>query len=153
MSEQSEGPILPHSYRKWRSEQSQECWIWTGANNGKGYGQVTFDGKRQLAHRVIWQVFRGEIPEGKFVCHTCDTPACVNPDHLFLGTNADNIKDSYNKGRSNQQGEHNGNRKLTSEQVSEIRASSESCRVLARRFGIGKSQVSNIKTGVKWTNL
>jgi len=135
------------------SEQPQKCWIWTGANNGKGYGQVTFGGKRQLAHRVMWQVFKGEIPEGKFVCHTCDTPACVNPDHMFLGTNADNIKDSYNKGRSNQQGEHNGNRKLTLEQVSEIRASSESCRILARRFGIGKSQVSNIKTGAKWTNL
>jgi HNH endonuclease len=156
MSEQPQEPHsgLPRPYAGPYAppDQPQECWLWTRARNNKGYGRVRIDGKMQLAHRVAWQIYKGEIPEGMFVCHKCDTPACVNPDHLFLGTNADNIKDSYDKGRSNQQGERNGNRKLKPEQVTEIRASSESCRVLARRFGIGKSQVANIKKGLKWTN-
>lgn len=138
--------------KKWKLAENG-CWIWIGSSRDTCYGGFTLDGKRQQAHRVSWQLYRGEISNGQFVCHKCDVPSCVNPDHLFLGTHADNIKDSYDKGRSNQQGERNGNRKLTSIQVREIRVSPQSCRALALQFGIGKSQIANIKTGVKWTNL
>lgn len=74
------------------------CWIWSLAWFRNGYGAVSNRGER-LAHRLSWRTFRGPIPEGSFVCHKCDTPACVNPDHLFLGSHSANMQDMANKGR------------------------------------------------------
>lgn len=77
------------------------CWEWTGATIGHmGYGWMRFDGRSQLAHRVSWLVYQGEIPDGMQVMHTCDNPVCVRPDHLCLGTNADNQADMVAKGRN-----------------------------------------------------
>lgn len=76
------------------------CWLWLGATNPLGYGMI--DRNRyteQLAHRYFFKVHRGDIPSGMFVCHRCDTPSCVNPDHLFLGTHEANMKDMVTKGR------------------------------------------------------
>jgi hypothetical protein len=80
-------------------EPNTGCWLWAGRLHYKGYGEIGFFSKKQKAHRVSWLLHKGEIPDGLFVCHKCDTPACVNPDHLFLGDNKDNIDDSVRKKR------------------------------------------------------
>lgn len=80
-------------------EKTDGCWLWTASKNRQGYGYFRFDGKMMKAHRMAWLLVHGEIPEGMLVCHTCDNPSCVNPEHLWLGTNQDNQNDMNAKGR------------------------------------------------------
>ena len=84
-----------------RVVKSDNCWEWTGKKQSSGHGQVILHrGAKQLgAHRVSWEIHNGSIPKGMYVCHKCDNPSCMNPDHLFIGTNLDNIKDMWAKGR------------------------------------------------------
>ena len=77
-----------------------ECWHWTGATNDFGYGRMTSGGRLQVAHRLSWQAFKGQIPDGQYVLHKCDNPSCINPDHLWLGTYSDNLRDAWAKGRN-----------------------------------------------------
>lgn len=81
------------------------CWLWTAAACPPGYGRFRANGRSYVAHRFAWEIMRGPIPAGLCACHKCDTPACVNPDHLFLGTQADNVRDSVRKKRH-----HHGDR-------------------------------------------
>ena len=74
------------------------CWIWMGFTH-KGYGKIGVEGKNKRVHRVMWELTNGPIPKGIFVLHKCDITECANPDHLFLGTHTDNMKDMINKGR------------------------------------------------------
>lgn len=97
-----------------------DCWIWIGAKNGKGYGSTWIGNKVALAHRAMFEVHNGPIPPGMLVCHRCDNPACINPEHLFLGTNSDNLQDSKRKGRQNlnrAKGSSASKAKLTENQV------------------------------------
>jgi len=133
---------------------NSDCWLWEGGTSGKGYGQVWNEQKQEKAHRAAWKLYRGEIPKGLCVCHSCDTPLCVNPNHLWLGSQAENIRDMHAKGRGKQQnGEAHHNAKLTEEDVRAIRASLQSSRKLALIFNISSSQVSRIKHREHWKYL
>ena len=98
------------------------CWNWQGSKNQKrgAYGRFRVDGKCWLAHRFSYFLFKGD-PEGKYVCHHCDNPSCVNPEHLFLGTQRDNMRDMTEKGRADNAGERNGRTKLTQVDVDDMR--------------------------------
>lgn len=88
---------------KYEINESTGCWLWHGSKDKDGYGKININYKNYRAHRLSYELFKDIIPEGLFVCHTCDTPNCVNPEHLFLGTNQDNMDDMVAKGRSPKQ--------------------------------------------------
>lgn len=135
---------------------SGKCWEWTGTILSTGYGRIMNDQKPQFSHRVAWELTHAEeIPDGLFVCHTCDNPACVNPDHLFIGTSQDNQKDMVSKGRQNPPyGERSGSAKLTWKDVGYIRAIYKpgiiSQQQLAEQFNISRTIISRIVNGVIW---
>lgn len=158
------------------------CWIWMRACSARGYGSLKIDGVVLRAHRFFWEQTNGPIPEGKHVLHQCDIPQCVNPDHLFLGSHADNMKDKERKGRGNHatglrnarythpettcRGQRhwakrpgavkgvNNNRSILSENdVLAIRASTLSGAALAQRFGITKTHANRIKARKAWSHL
>ena len=138
-------------------DKSGECWIWTGYIRPAGYGMVGLPGQRKTidAHRASWMLAYGSIPVGAFVCHHCDNPPCVRPDHLFIGTALMNSRDAVAKGRiasTRARGMASGNGRLTDEQIAEIRCrhiagihparkTGGSSTELAREFGITKQYV------------
>lgn len=132
-----------------------ECWLWVGAHHRfDGYGQVKRRGKIIQAHRLSWELHNGPVPDGECVLHSCDTPACVNPAHLFTGTHIDNMADMAAKGRTHlPKGEGNGRAKLTTQDVIDIRASDESCRDLADRYGVRSAAISKVRTGERWGHV
>lgn len=128
------------------------CWPWQAGCNQDGYGQMSWEGRTDRCHRIAYRLTHGLIPRRLCVCHTCDNPACCNPAHLFLGTHKENMLDRERKGRdSDHRGEKNGRAKVTDEQVAEIRRlyalGGFSQREIGERFGIGRTQVSNIVLG------
>lgn len=129
------------------------CWLWQGATDKDGYGRVWYNGFTCRAHRIAYEWVYG--PTNLFLLHQCDTPACVRPDHLFKGTQADNIADAYAKGRKNDIGEANGFAKLNPDLVREIRrrAVDESQLDLAREFGINYSHLSEVVNRKVWTHV
>jgi hypothetical protein len=129
-----------------------DCWI--SATNRRRYGQFSVDGKAVLAHRFSYALVHGPILDGLHVLHRCDNPPCVNPTHLFLGTNADNMRDREAKGRGNQpRGTANGNCRLTDEEIAEIRVASGTQQEIGERFGISQPMVSRIKRGKRRRRL
>ena len=132
------------------------CWLWQGMISPDGYGAVRLDGRELRAHRVAWMLFRGEIAPGMVVCHKCDVRACVNPEHLFLGTPADNSQDMVDKGRSSR-GAKRHNAKLTEDQVSRIKAMLAEDRLymseIAREFGVTASTIREIREGRSWRRV
>lgn len=129
------------------------CLEWTGALNDAGYGRL-IDGRRNVrAHRANWELHNGPIPDGLLVLHRCDNPKCVDPKHLFLGTNTDNIRDMVCKGRG-LVGEHHGNSRTTLADVQAIRAASPSLthKELADIFHLSFQQVSRIRRGEAWNH-
>jgi len=87
-------PLIERFEKYYIPEPNSGCWLWFGPGWHKfGYGMLTVDKKPEAAHRISWRIVNGPIPKGKFICHKCHNPPCVNPDHLYLGTPADNVRD------------------------------------------------------------
>jgi hypothetical protein len=133
------------------------CWLWTRGRNDGGYGMLSFRGRRCRAHRLAAMVWLGLDPSSRLsVLHRCDTPACVNPDHLYVGTQADNCRDRavWRRGREHRQsGTDNPRARLSWADVAEIRtrlASGARQVDIAATFGVGQSHISAIKRGVRW---
>ena len=133
------------------------CHIWTAAKYSNNYGHIRWQEKDLLAHRVAWEYENGKIPPGLQVCHKCDQPQCCNPDHLFLGTQTDNMRDMINKGRDCfPRGERQGFAKLTEADVLNIRqriAEGERNKDLAIKYDVDPSTISNIKRREWWAWL
>jgi hypothetical protein len=135
---------------------SSGCWLWQGLVTPDGYGVAFIAGKRQAAHRAAWMLFCNPIPPGMAICHKCDVRACVNPDHLFVGTAADNAQDRVNKDRTPRGERHHG-AKLTANQVSLIKTMLAEDRMymteIARQFGVSPATIHSIKVGQTWKDL
>lgn len=145
-------------------EKSDDCWIWTGGSFGGRYGQFRIGKKKIRAHRFSWLLAGNEIPDGMILCHKCDNVKCVRPDHLFVGTHADNAKDREEKGRGagnrfariGLKGTDNPASKINEAVVISIRRLKEkgySLKAIAERHDLSKSQVSNILKNRNWTHV
>lgn len=148
----------PLEDRFWsRVIKSDGCWLWTGEKVSSGYGKLGMGGvKSKYAHRLSWELNVGPITKGMFVCHHCDNPPCVRPDHLFLGNHLSNAADMVKKDRQCR-GERNGRAKLTSELVREIRtryANNTATQLqLAIEFGLTDGCISMIINFKLWKHL
>lgn len=142
-------------WEKVHKRRASECWPWNGARHPQGYGLIKRkDGMQLRAHRVVFELVKGPIPDGMFVCHYCDNPWCVNPGHLFLGTCYENTKDMIDKGRKVVcPGEANGSAKLSNSDVKKIRRDRSLQRDIAKNYGISQSLVSMIKRKERWAWL
>ena len=133
-----------------------ECWEWTGAKHyQRGYGMIGhYNGKKsinQYAHRYSYEHYIGPIPDGLHVLHTCDNPSCVNPHHLFLGTNADNVKDKVDKDRQSK-GESN-HHKYSEEFIHMLKYSDEPAYLLAEKVGVRADYINAIRRGIYWKHI
>jgi hypothetical protein len=151
--------LIPLSVKLERHTKDENgCWVWSANKDRDGYGVLTHHRKKQLrAHRASYEFYKGAIPDGAFVCHSCDNPSCINPDHLFIGSPKDNTQDMIRKGRKGTLlGSVHGMAKLTEEDVTGIRAAREKGELLASiatRYGISFQHVSLIARNKSWRHV
>lgn len=150
--------ILERLNKHTRINCSTGCHEWTSSKNQKGYGLITIEGRPKRAHRIAYEVLVGSIPVGMFVCHHCDNPSCINPEHLFLGTAGDNNADMIRKGRmSDRKKDKHPNAKLNIQTVREVRSliGAMSRMEIARRYapllGVSVSTIRAALNGQNWS--
>jgi len=126
------------------------CWIWIGCNNGNGYGRLIIDNKKVFAHRFSYELFIKPIPKKMFICHHCDNPQCVNPDHLFIGTQKDNMQDMIKKNRCTYS-------KVTIKEVLEIRKlyvlKDIAYKQLAKKYSVTEQTIKDIVNKKTWQQI
>jgi len=136
------------------SENKDKCWKWQGPKQSRGYGEIGWGNKKYLAHRISYMIFKGEVSRDQVVRHTCDNPSCVNPNHLLIGTQRDNMIDMVNRNRHRNQHE---NQKLNIEAVKVIkwmlkyRSEPGLASKLARLYKVHKTTISSINVGRTWS--
>ena len=151
-------PLAERFWAKVTKAGPDECWLWTGCRTASGYGRIgrgREGGGSGWTHRVSYELSKGQIPKGMLVCHACDRPPCVNPAHLWLGTIADNLADAARKHRVNP-GERNGNARLTSGQVLEIRrliAAGRPIDSICGEFQIQREHFHKIRLRKLWRHI
>lgn len=154
--------LLQRLTEKYSIDEVTGCWNWTAGKFSSGYGAIRSGERLRRAHRVSYEIHCEPIPDGLRVLHKCDNPGCINPSHLFLGTDADNAADKISKGRQvNARGDAvsnpgiaNGNSKLSEADVIAIRSAiGVSQRKLAVMFGVGPTQIRRIRAGDSWAHL
>jgi hypothetical protein len=155
-------PTKPLAERLWikvRILGPDECWEWQGSKTPEGYGRIKVGpkhGPSLAAHRAVYEITHGPIPEGMHVCHKCDNPPCCNPQHLFAGTPAENVTDKVSKGRQ-ARGERGPSAKLTASKVTEMRQcyaeDGASIDKLAAIYGVAATTVANIIRRKKWKHV
>jgi hypothetical protein len=136
-------------------EKSDTCWLWRGSALSNGYGQIAHNRRHRLAHRVAWELAYGPIPDGLWVLHHCDTPRCVRPDHLFVGTHQDNNDDKVRKGRQ-ARGETGGRAVLNTQQVRDayrLRQEGLTYKAIAAIFGVDPTTIYAALRGPNWRHL
>lgn len=146
-----------------RVDKSGDCWIWTGSRHVFGYGTIRSFDQNVLCHRLAWESTYGPIPEGMAVCHKCDNPPCCRPEHLFLGTLADNNRDRAAKGRGAKAHRHpspgmaNGNAVLTDAAIRDIRSTYAkggiSQQAIAEQYGVSQPLISRIVLKKGWRHI
>lgn len=131
---------------------TNECWNWNAAVGSSGYGHFWMDGKPIPSNRASYKIYIGEIPNGNLVLHKCDNRLCVNPNHLFLGSNQDNMKDMVTKNRQ-AKGILIKASKLTPEQILKIRSDIRSQRKIAHDYGVSHTTIGDIKNNKYWSHI
>ena len=156
---------IERNYRNFRKkiEITESCWIWRGAINKSGYGNIRFKKKCLMSHRVSWMIYRGDPKDDICVCHKCDNRLCVNPDHLFLGTKQENSQDAIKKKRhvffgfeKARGGIYNNTNKLTEDEVREIRklkSNGMSGLKLAEMFNVANPTIYSICNWKIWKHV
>ena len=139
-------------------EKTDDCWLWKAkSRDGDGYGIFKAEARSYRAHRLAWELAYGAAPGTALVCHRCDNPSCVRPDHLFLGTPGDNFRDCLAKGRYSPKGTGNAAAKLREEDVPKVRnlyaTGQWSQQAIADIFGVNQTTVSAIVRGKKWRHV
>lgn len=140
-------------------DRTATCWIWTGNTSRNGYGSIQSGGKGSptlSAHRLSYEMHKGQIPEGCVVMHSCDNPSCVNPDHLSIGTFKENTADMIAKGRKRTiapKGIDNGKAKLNDSLVRYIRQSSKNAASIARELSLSANCIRGVRTGRTWSHV
>lgn len=137
-----------------KTKEENGCWIWMKGKDLYGYGRTTIKNTSISAHRASWIAWKGDIPDKIYVLHKCDNPQCINPDHLFLGTQKDNMKDMISKKRDlKAKGENSGTSKLKNEQIEQIeqiRESIKSSYDISKDFNVSASNIRAIRNNKTW---
>lgn len=157
--------VIDRFHRSYRAGARTDCWAWNLARHKSGYGRFKVFGRSIRAHRIAYELAKGPIPEGMYVCHRCDNPECVNPDHLFVGTPAENSQDRDRKGRhgswtkpeARPRGEAQDGARLTDENVRDIRAryaaGGVTQKALAEEYDVGETTVFNVIHRLNWRHV
>ena len=162
--------LLERFEEKFVVDAESGCWLWTACCNQRenGYGSFWMNGTQRVAHRVAYELYVGQIPDGLYVCHTCDVKRCVRPDHLWLGTHSDNMADRDRKDRCVRgnshyarlhpermpRGEQHSRAKITADDVLAIRAEAGlTQKEVALKYNVCQQQISRIRGGKRWAHI